>query len=140
MPARLNFVRATSLSALLMAGACGGSGSKPPTAPDPPTPPPNPPNQVTANVYIMPDAVKQGNWAFGDEPLVIYKGEIMHWRNLDALTHMIVADTPGAVDFEKTDNLVPGAEQSFTMTRLGQTTIHCTIHPSMTGSIIVREK
>jgi hypothetical protein len=32
-----------------------------------------------------------------------------------------------------------GGEQSFIMTRLGMTRIHCAIHPNVTGILIVRE-
>ena len=117
-----------------MAG-CGNDSSRlPPTGPTPPTPP------VTASAYILPNAVSLGDWAFGDEPIVIYKGERLRWVNADALTHDIVADSPEATDFRKTDELpANGGEQSLTMTKLGTTRIHCDIHPSMTGTLIVRE-
>ena len=106
----------------------------PPTSPTPPTP------AVTASAYILSDAVSLGDWAFGDEPIVIYKSERLRWVNADTLTHVIVADSPDATDFRKTDELPPnGAEQSFIMTRLGTTRIHCAIHPNMTGTLIVRE-
>jgi plastocyanin len=125
----------TTLTMLLMAG-CGGSDTPrlPPTSP---TPPPSPP--VTANAYILPDAVSRNDWAFGDEPVVIYKGERLRWVNGDTLTHVIVADSPDATDFRKTDELPSGGEQSFIMNTLGTTRIHCSVHPTMTGTLIVRE-
>jgi plastocyanin len=120
----------------LMLVGCGG-GDKMPTQPTAPPPPPNQP--VTANVFILPDAVSLKNWAFGDEDIVIYKGEKMHWVNLDKLTHHLVADSPNATDFPGTNDLPQTGEQSFIMTRLGTTKVHCTIHPEMTGVIVVRE-
>jgi hypothetical protein len=123
------------LTMLLMAG-CGGSDAMrmPPTSPPPPTP------SVTASAYILPDAVSLGDWAFGDEPIVIYKNERLRWVNADTLAHVIVADSPDATDFRKTDELHPnGGEQSFIMTKLGTTRIHCDTHPNMTGTLIVRE-
>ena len=119
-----------------MAG-CGGNGSMPmpPTSPTPPTP------TVTANAYILPNAVSMDDWAFGDEPVVIHNNERLRWVNADTLTHAIVADSPAATDFRKTDELPGfGGEQSFIMTRLGTTRIHCAIHPNMTGTLIVRER
>ena len=95
---------------------------------------------MTASAYILADAVSLNDRAFGDEPIVIYKGERLRWVNADTLTHDIVADSPDATDFRKTDELPPGGEQSFIMTRLGATGIHCAIHPNMTGSLIVRER
>jgi plastocyanin len=125
---------ATTVSVLLFAG-CGGNGVTP-------TPPgsPNPIPTVTASAYILPNAVTQNDWAFGDEPIVVYKSERLRWVNADTLTHLIVADSPDATDFRQTDELhAGGGEQSFIMTRLGTTRIHCAIHPNMTGMLIVRE-
>jgi plastocyanin len=117
---------------LLVVAGCGGNDAMP-------TPPS--PNPVTANAYILPNAVSLGDTAFGDEPVVIYKNERLHWVNTDTITHNIVADSPDATDFRKTDELPPGSgEQSFLMTRLGTTKIHCAIHPNMTGTLIVRER
>ena len=96
------------------------------------------PTAVTASAYVLPGAVSLNSFAFGDEPIVIYRSERLRWVNADQLTHRIVADSPDATDFRKTDDLPPnGGEQSFSMTRLGTTRIHCTIHPSMTGTLIV---
>ena len=122
----------TALTMLMMPG-CGGNGATP-------MPPISPTPTVTASAYILPDAVSLNDWAFGDEPIVIYKSERLRWVNADTLTHVIVADSPDATVFRKTDELPPrGGEQSFIMTRLGTTRIHCAIHPNMTGTLIVRE-
>src|SRR4029453_12087082 len=119
----------TALPILLLAG-CGGDGVVP-------TPSPTP--TVTASAYILPGAISLNDWAFGDEPIVVYKSERLRWVNADTLTHVIVADSRDATDFRKTDELSPGSEQSFIMTRLGTTRIHCAMHPNMTGTLIVRE-
>jgi plastocyanin len=124
-----------TLVAVVTAAGCGGSDS----TPMPPMAPTPPPGTVTANVYILPDAPTLGPLAFGDHPLVIYKGEVMRWRNFDQRTHALVADTAGVPDFLKTDVLAPGDEQSFLMTRTGTTTFHCTIHPAMVGTLVVEE-
>jgi plastocyanin len=119
------------LALLSMAGCDGNSFMPlPPTSPTPP---------VTASAYILPGAVSLDEWAFGDEPIVIHRNERLRWVNADTLTHLIVADSPGATDFGRTDELGPGGQQSFIMTRLGTTGIHCAIHPNMTGTLIVRE-
>jgi plastocyanin len=94
---------------------------------------------VIASAYILPGAVSLNDHAFGDEPIVIYAHERLRWVNVDGLTHRIVADSPDATDFRNTNDLSPGGEQSFDMTRLGTTRIHCAGHPNMTGTLIVRE-
>ena len=102
--------------------------------------PAGPTPAVTASAYVLPGAVSLNDVAFGDEPIVIYRSERLRWVNVDQLTHRIVADSPDATDFRKTDDLPPGGEQAFSMTRLGTTTIHCAIHPNMTGTLIVRDR
>ena len=121
---------------LLLVSACG-SGT-PPTTPAPtPSPTADPP---TANVYILPGAVALGANAFGDEAIVIFKGERMRWRNLDAVEHTLVADTPTLPEFTTTGALAPGGERSFVMMTTGTTRIHCAEHPQMVGTVVVRER
>ena len=64
----------------------------------------SPPEAPTASAYILPGAVDPGATAFGDEPVVIHKGERL-----------------------------------FTMNTIGATGIHCSIHPQMHGTLVVRE-
>jgi plastocyanin len=131
---RLNLrTRLFALTALpvVLTAACG--------TPTPSSPAPTPAPTVIANAYILPGAVSLNDGAFGDEPIIIYKGERLRWVNADTLAHVIVADSPDATDFRKTDELPPGGEQSFIMSRLGTTRIHCAIHPNMTGTLTVRE-
>lgn len=118
--------------ALLLLSACGGD-----TGPMSPSPIP-PSGIVTANVYILPGAVDLGPDAFGDHPVVIYKGERMRWRNVDTLEHNLVPDTASLPEFDTTGLLAPGAERSFVMNTIGTTKIHCTIHPQMVGTLIVQ--
>jgi plastocyanin len=130
-----------SIVACVMAGfivstaACGSDS--PPSPPVSPTPPPNP---ATANVYILAGAVQLGRNAFGDKPVVIYRGERMRWQNVDSVEHTIVSDTRSLPEFETTGALSPGGERSFVMNTPGTTPIHCTIHPQMVGTLIVQER
>jgi plastocyanin len=129
------FIRASALSTLLLIGACGG-GKTYPTEPTPiPTGDPG-----TANVYILPGAGTLGPNAFGDEPIVIYRGERMHWTNLDSVEHTVVADTAALPEFVTTGLLAPGASQTFVMNTLGTTKVHCSIHPQETGTVVVRDR
>jgi plastocyanin len=119
-------------SASLLSSACADAMSPSPT---PPTG-----NTTTANVYALPGAVDLGPIAFGDEPIVIFRGEWMRFRNADATEHNVVADTQAIPEFMTTGTLPPGGEKTFMMNTVGKTTIHCTIHPQMTGTLIVRER
>jgi plastocyanin len=116
---------------ILLSVSCGtGAG---PTSPAPPG------EVATANAYILPGAVNLGPGAFGDHPLVIYKGERLRWRNVDGVAHNLEPDTASLPEFVTT-GLLPGGEQSFIMNTLGRTTFHCTIHPQMVGTLVVQER
>jgi plastocyanin len=129
VPWHLAFALST-LTIVSLAG-CGGDDAAPMPAGPTPT--------VTATAFILPGAVSLGDFAFGDEPVVIHKGERLRWVNADTVAHTIVADSPDATDFRRTDELAPGAEQSFVMTKPGTTSIHCEGHPSMRGTLVVRD-
>ena len=76
----------------------------------------------------------------GDEDIVIFVGEQMRWRNMDGVAHTLVADTPTLPEFGTTGFLAPGEQKSFLMMTPGTTRIHCTEHPRMTGTLVVRER
>jgi len=124
--------RTVIVLATLAAIACGKS-------PESPTPTPGP-DAPTANVYILPGAVELGPNAFGDEVIRIFKGERVRLRNLDAVEHSLVPDTPSLPEFGATGLMAPGDERSFLMNTLGKTTFHCTIHPQMVGTLVVQER
>ena len=125
-------LRSGAFAALLMIAF--GCRNAPPMAPTPPDETP------TANAYILPGATTLGAHAFGDEPVVIFKGERMRWQNLDNVQHDVVADTPSLPEFRTTGSLLPGDERSFVMQTPGTTRIHCTIHPEMVGTLVVKER
>lgn len=132
--AYLRYARATATVLPLLAMiACGGDRAPLPASPNPVPP------AATANAYILPNAVSLNDTAFGDKPVVIYRNERLRWVNLDTLAHTIVADSPDATDFRRTGELQPGGEHALVMRRIGTTRIHCSIHPNMTGTLVVRE-
>ena len=124
-------VGATTALTILLIAACA---RQTPTSPTPPADAP------TANAYILPGAANLGANAFGDEPVVIHKGERLRWRNADAVEHNVVADTVSLPEFVTTGTLAPGGERLFTMNTIGTTRIHCTIHPQMVGTLVVQER
>jgi plastocyanin len=135
MSAQTTIVGCALAVLIALTAACGSdSPLVPPVSPTPPGDP------VTANVYILAGAVELGRDAFGDHPVVIYKGERMRWRNADGVEHHVVSDTLSLPEFPTTGTLAPGGERSFVMNTVGTTPIHCTIHPQMVGTLIVRER
>lgn len=100
---------------------------------------PTPPTVTTANVYILPGAINLGGNAFGDESIIIHRGERMRWVNVDTLEHTVVPDTSSLPEFASTGPLPPGGERSFVMNTVGTVTVHCKDHPQMTGKLVVQE-
>ena len=118
---------------MLFAG-CGGTNG-------PASPSPGPaPDAPIANAYILPGAANLGANAFGDHPIVVFKGEQLRWRNIDAVEHTLVPDTRALPEFTNTGALQPGGDRSFLMNTLGTTTFHCTTHPQMVGTLIVQAR
>jgi plastocyanin len=84
--------------------------------------------QTTQNVTIQ-------NFAFSPASLTINVGDTVTWTNMDSVTHTATA-TDGSFD---TGNIASGASGSVTFDTAGTFNYICSIHPNMTGTIIVQE-
>lgn len=72
-----------------------------------------------------------GTGAFSPNPIQAMAGDMIVWRNADRTLHHIVLD-----DGSDVGNVAPGASSEPMALKTGTvTTYHCTIHPSMFGSI-----
>jgi plastocyanin len=69
--------------------------------------------------------------------LTVKTGTVVTWVNQDGVSHTITSDTGSPVAFSS-DSLSNGASYTFTFTLPGTYTYHCSIHPSMKGTIIVQ--
>lgn len=106
------------LSAAVSAAQCGGGSS--PTAPGPsPTP-----TVVTVSIVGL-----AGNGSYVPNPVATSGNQVVFKNNDPANTHHIVMDD-NSIDF---GNLAPGASSQARGVTGG--TFHCTLHPSMVGSI-----
>jgi plastocyanin len=76
------------------------------------------------------------NFAFDPSSLTVKSGTVVKWITQDGAPHTIVSDTGSPVAFSS-DSLASGASYSFTFTQPTTYTYHCSIHPSMKGTIIV---
>jgi plastocyanin len=77
------------------------------------------------------------NFAFNPSSVTIKTGTVVTWVNQDAASHSIASDNSSSVAFSS-DLLPTGASYNVTFTTPGTYTYHCSIHPSMTGTIIVQ--
>jgi plastocyanin len=77
------------------------------------------------------------NFAFDPSSLTVKSGTVVTWVNQDGVSHTIVSDTGSPAAFSS-DSLSTDASYTFTFIQPGTYTYHCSIHPSMKGTIIVQ--
>jgi plastocyanin len=132
------------LGLLLTLAACGGtppatsaSGTNTPTAAptsSAPTANPTPTATPTSVPTSNGNAVTIASFAFGPASLTVKVGTTVTWTNNDSVTHTVTADA-GAF---ASGPLAPGQSFQFTFRKAGTYTYHCSIHPTMTATIIVQ--
>jgi plastocyanin len=76
------------------------------------------------------------NFAFSPSAITVKAGSSVTWINQDGTDHTVVSDTGSPVAFAS-QNLPNGGSFSVTFSKPGTYTYHCSIHPSMTGTITV---
>ena len=78
--------------------------------------------------------VKIDNFSFGPQTLTIPVGTTVTWTNRDDIPHTIVS-TDGVFKSKVRDT---DESFSYTFTKPGTYTYFCSIHPKMTGKIVVQ--
>jgi plastocyanin len=123
---KLKLIEAGALVAVfLMSSGCGSStgtfssGSSPS------------PGDVTISIVPSNGLGNLGSNSFSPNPASVTQGMTVVWHNNDSTTHHIVFDN-GSLD---TGTIAPGATSASMMMTATSATYHCTIHPTMVGSI-----
>jgi plastocyanin len=75
-----------------------------------------------------------GASAFNPSPLMVGVGTTVRWTNDDTIAH----DATSNSNVWASGNLAPGAHYDFTFQNVGTYPYHCTIHPGMTGTVVVQ--
>ena len=116
--------RALALAVLAALGTstlgCGSSSN--------PTSPTNPGNGSLVTVQI-------NNFVYSPDPVTVRVGQQINWKNNDSVTHTATLD--GAFNNVISPMSAQGAP--VTMGTVGTFTYRCTIHPNMTGRIVVQQ-
>jgi plastocyanin len=121
---RSSFSLAAILIAAVVTSQCGGGDDGGSTG-TPTTPGSNTPTVVTVSIVGT-----NGNKSYVPNPIPTTSGEQVVFKNDDNTTHRIIMDD-GSIDF---GTLAAGASSAAKGVGAGGT-FHCTIHPSMVGSI-----
>lgn len=122
-------------TSLMLAVACGGYSSSP-AAPSPtPSPTPTPdPTGASASVAIPVGAQTLGNRAFNPDELDVAVGTTVTWTNTDSISHTSTSNAAGW----DSGTVAPGGRFSFAFQTAGTFSYHCSIHPGMVGTVVVR--
>jgi plastocyanin len=111
----------------LASWSCGGGSSGNPAAPPaPPAPTPAPATVTTINIQS-----NNGAKSFAPNPGTVIQGNMVIWQNSDTQTHHIVLND-GTLD---TGDIAPGKSSAALRLAANGARYHCTIHPTMVGSI-----
>jgi plastocyanin len=78
--------------------------------------------------------VKIDNFVFGPQTLTVHVGATVTWTNKDDIPHTTVS-TDGAFKSKVMDT---DEKFSYTFTKAGTYSYYCTIHPKMTGKVMVQ--
>ena len=89
---------------------------------------------TTSSQSVSGNSISIVNFTFSPQTLTVSAGTTVTWTNNDSTTHRPISDT-GVFDG---GNLAPNATFSFTFNTAGTFPYHCSIHPSMTGTVIVK--
>lgn len=123
---RLVFCIACTVLLILACTAAGCSSTQTPVTPAASPAPSGSGNTITIK-----------NFAFDPSTLAVKSGTVVTWVNNDGTPHAIASDAGAPAAFSS-DTLSTGGSFAFTFARPGTYTYHCSIHPSMTGTVIVQ--
>ena len=105
----------------------------PPTPP--PVAPPVPPSGGTSvSVTIPMGAATLGDRAYVPGQVDVAVGATVTWMNTDATVHTSTSDGNGW----DSGIVPPGGQFSFAFQREGTFRYHCSVHPGMVGTVVVR--
>jgi len=82
-----------------------------------------------------PVQVKIDNFSFAPTPLTIQAGTTVQWVNRDDIPHTVVSDDKTTFKSKPMDT---DENFSYTFSKPGTYTYFCSIHPKMTGKVVVQ--
>ena len=91
-------------------------------------------NNNTTTTPPVANAVSIVNMSFSPATLTVPVGTNVTWTNNDNMTHTVTSDSSG---FDSGD-ITMGSKYSRVFSVAGTYTYHCTIHPTMKGTIVVK--
>jgi plastocyanin len=98
----------------------------------PPLTTPNSAQNITSMKIPASNQISIENFSFNPKTITVNKGDMVAWINNDSSTHQLKSKAFNS------PNMMQGETFTFTFEETGTFNYLCTIHPSMTGEIIVK--
>jgi len=92
-------------------------------------------NETSAYTPAIAQEVKIDNFTFAPASVTVAPGTTVRWVNRDDILHTVVSDDKTTF---KSKPLDTDQEFSYTFTKPGTYSYFCSIHPKMTGKIVVQ--
>jgi plastocyanin len=125
---------AVGVVALAVAGCGGGGGSNSSSTPSSAAPASTAPAAGGSSA-----SVSMKNIAFNPKTLTVNKGTTVTWTNDDSVNHDVTKKSGPGPDFKSgSGNISSGGTYKQTFDTPGTIQYVCTIHPGMTGTIVVK--
>ncbi|MBI2782355.1 MAG: cupredoxin domain-containing protein [Chloroflexi bacterium] len=121
--------RLAALSAALLLAACSGGSSAQTSAPGG-TAAAKPCDDSTGTTVVA-ASVKDNTWS---QPVNARVNDVITWTNNDGVPHKVVLDDSSC---GMKDNIPGGGSKSLVFTKAGTYPFHCSVHPSMKGTITI---
>ena len=86
--------------------------------------------EATGTAADVEATVENNTWG----PVSAKVGDVITWTNSDAVPHKVALDDGSCT---MTDNITGDAPQSLVFNQAGAFPFHCTVHPSMKGTITI---
>ena len=83
----------------------------------------------------FPSIVNIAGFAFSPSTVTINVGDSVQWENKDSASHTVTSDSGSELD---SPTLSKNGVYSHTFTKAGTFAYHCTLHPGMKGTVIVK--
>lgn len=93
------------------------------------------PVAVPQNAKSAPVEVKIDNFSFSPATITVPAGTTVRWTNRDDIPHTVVSDDQRTLQSKTLDT---DEQYSHTFTRPGTYPYFCSIHPKMTGKVVVQ--
>lgn len=123
-----------SVIALAVTGCGGGSGSSSSSSSSTPASSSPAPSSSGSVVKVV-----MKNIQFNPKTITVKKGTTVEWSNEDSTNHDVTKSSgPGPTFSSGTGNIGSGGTYKQTFNAAGTIQYHCTVHPGMTGTIVVK--